>query len=152
MSGIVSATGCIMLPCAIMLDIIGIICLILDAIVGIGEIVSFLPDIIGIVFFGFWIMARSQAQKIKIKIKDAKEEQEAQEQESESSMDELAKEKMRHRRKVERAQKAFKQGAKRAGKRGFRFFLAALGELMPLLGALPFWTIFVISELRSKNE
>ena len=122
-----------MVSLAVMLDIIGILCLILDIVVGIGEIFSFIPDMIGIFFFGFWMLMRSQGEKT-----------------YKQSRGEVAGEVAEHHRKVQTAKKAFKKGAKRAGKRGFRFLLAMLGELIPLLGALPFWTMFVVSELREK--
>ena len=63
---------------------------------------------------------------------------------------EITSEVAEHHREVQAAKKAFKKGAKRASKRGIKFFVAMLGELIPFLGALPFWTIFVVSELRKK--
>ena len=38
---------------------------------------------------------------------------------------------------------------KKGKKRGLRFALATLGEVIPFLGALPFWTIFVYLELKN---
>ena len=134
MSGVVSAAGCIILPCAIILDIVGVICLILDVVVGIGEIASFIPDVIGIVFFGFWMLVRSQGEKT---YKEA--------------MEDVSGEALEHHRKVRAAGKSFRKGSKRAGRQGIKFFAAMLGELVPLLGALPFWTIFAISELRAEK-
>ena len=133
MSGLTSPEGVVMVSLAIMLDIIGIICLILDLVFGIGEILSFIPDIIGIFFFGFWIFMKSQEDKT---YKQARTE--------------ITSEVAEHHREVQAAKKAFKKGAKRASKRGIKFFAAMLGELIPFLGALPFWTIFVVSELRKK--
>ena len=42
--------------------------------------------------------------------------------------------------------------AKKGTKKGLRFGLSSLGELIPLLGALPFWTIFVILELKQDTS
>jgi len=39
---------------------------------------------------------------------------------------------------------------RKAKKRGLKFFFTFLGELAPYIGALPFWTWYVYSEL--KNE
>ncbi|MCK4355237.1 hypothetical protein KAW43_02760 [Candidatus Parcubacteria bacterium] len=131
MSDLMSPEGVVMLALAVMLDIIGIICLILDLVFGIGEVLSYIPDFIGIGFFGLWILMRSQEEKT---YKQAR--------------GEVASAVAEHKRKVQAAKKAFKKGAKRAGKRGFKFLFAMVGELIPLLGALPFWTIFVLLELR----
>ena len=133
MSSLASPEGVVMVSLAVMLDIIGVICLILDIAFGIGEIFSFIPDAIGIFFFGFWMFMRSQENKT-----------------YKESRTEMAGEVAGHHRKVQTAKKAFKKGAKRAGKSGLKFFAAMIGELIPLLGALPFWTMFVVAELREK--
>jgi hypothetical protein len=133
MSGLTSPEGVTMVSLAVMLDILGIICLILWLAAGIGGILSYIPDIIGIFFFGFWMVMRSQEEKT-----------------YKETRTEVAGEVAEHHRKVQTAKKALKKGAKRASKRGFKFLLAMLGELIPLLGALPFWTMFVVSELREK--
>jgi hypothetical protein len=133
MSGLTSPEGVTMVSLAVMLDILGILCLILWLAAGVGGILSYIPDIIGIFFFGFWMFMRSQEDKT-----------------YKETRTEVAGEVAEHHRKVQTAKKVFKKGAKRAGKRGFRFLLAMLGELIPLLGALPFWTMFVVSELREK--
>ncbi len=116
-----------MLFLAGLLDIIGIICLILDAALGIGEIFSYVPDTIGIIFFGTWIIFRAQTKKA-----------------GEEKKEEL-KEQLAERRKKRLKKKATKKGMKK----GLKFGLAALGELTPFLGALPFWTIYVYLELKS---
>lgn len=123
-----------MLALAGILDIIGIICLILWLVAGIGGVLSYIPDIIGIFFFGFWIFIRSQEEKT---YKETRKE--------------VAGEVAEHKRKIQAAKKAFKKGAKRASKRGFKFLFAMVGELVPLLGALPFWTIFVLLELKGEK-
>ena len=116
-----------MLFLAGLLDIIGIICLILDLLFGIGEVLSYIPDGIGICFFGFWVIFRSQTKEAG---KEKKEE---------------LKEQLAERRK----KRLKKKIAKKGGKKALRFGLAALGELIPLLGAMPFWTIYVYLELKS---
>ena len=133
MSGLTSPEGVVMVSLAVMLDILGILCLILWLAFGIGGILSYIPDMIGIFFFGFWMLMRSQENKT---YKEAR--------------GEVAGEVAEHHRKVQTAKKAFKKGAKRASKSGLKFFAAMIGELIPLLGALPFWTIFVVSELKEK--
>lgn len=133
MSGLTSPEGVTMVSLAVMLDIIGFICLILWLAAGIGGILSYIPDIIGIFFFGFWMFMKSRE---KTTYKETRTE--------------MAGEVAEHHRKVQTAKKVLKKGAKRASKSGLKFFAAMLGELIPLLGALPFWTMFVVSELREK--
>ena len=131
MTDLMSPEGVIMLALAGILDIIGIICLILWLVAGIGGVLSYIPDIIGIGFFGFWMFMRSQGEKTQ-----------------EESVGEVSEAVAKHKRKVRRAKKVFQKGAKRAGKHGLKFLGAMIGELIPLLGALPFWTIFVLLELK----
>jgi len=69
---------------AIFLDIFGLIC----TITVVGEVLSFIPDVIGFIFLG-------------VNKKQAK-----------------------------------------------GFYLSFAGELIPFVGALPFWTIYVMSEIR----
>ena len=126
-----------MLFLAGLLDLIGGLCLIADLAFGIGEIFSFIPDMIGIVFFGLWVLMRSQ---MKTTVEGAKEE-----------MGKIAKQKMEHRQKIKKGVKTLKKNVKKASIKGLRVGLASLGELIPILGALPFWTIFVISELKQDS-
>ena len=133
MSGLTSPEGVIMVSLAAMLDILGIICLILWIAAGIGGILSYIPDIIGIFFFGFWMLMKSREDKT-----------------YKETRTEMASEVAEHHKKIKTAKKAFKKGAKRASKSGLKFFAAMLGELVPLIGALPFWTMFVVSELKEK--
>ncbi len=128
---LLSPEGILMLFLAGLLDLIGIVCLILDLVFGIGEVLSFIPDGIGILFFGFWSLTRSQGEKT---YKEAREE--------------VAGKKAEHRKMVEKKAKALKKGVKKGSKKGLRFGLSAFGELIPFLGALPFWTIFVILEMK----
>jgi len=80
-----SAKMIMMLIIAIFLDIFGLIC----AITVVGEVLSFIPDVVGFVLLG-----------------------------------------------------ATKKQTK-------NFILSFIGELIPFVGALPFWTIYVISEIKS---
>lgn len=133
MSDILNPEGVLMLFLAGMLDLIGIICLILDAVFSIGEILSPIPDFIGICFFGIWIFMRSQGEKTK-----------------KESMKEVSGAAAEHKKRVAKTKKIFQKGTKKASKKGLKFVLAMFGELIPFLGALPFWTIFVYSELKQK--
>ena len=49
----------VMLSFAIMLDLIGLVVFILDFIFGVGLIVSFVPDVIGLIFIGGWMFFRT---------------------------------------------------------------------------------------------
>ncbi len=129
---LLSPEGVLMLFLAGILDLIGVICLILDLVFGIGEILSYIPDGIGILFFGGWLLMRSQGEKSK-----------------EEAKEEVTEKIAEHRRAIEKRKKMLKKGVKKGSKRGLRFGLSALGELIPFLGALPFWTIFVFLELKS---
>lgn len=125
-----------MLFLAGLLDIIGIICLILDALFGIGEVLSYIPDTIGIVFFGAWVVFRAATKK-----------------EGEEKIEDLKRQlaERRGKREKTREKKLAKKLAKKGMNKGLKFGLAALGELIPFLGALPFWTIYVYSELKSET-
>jgi len=132
MSSFFSPEGVLMLFLAVLLDLIGIICLILDLVFGIGEVLSYIPDGIGIIFFGAWIAFRSQGEKSR-----------------KEAMKEVAEKKAEHRKAIEKRKKMLKKGVKKGAKRGLRFGLSALGEVIPFLGALPFWTILVFMELKN---
>ena len=45
---------------AILLDLFGILCLSLDIFFGLGEIISLIPKVIGIIFIGGWMLFRSR--------------------------------------------------------------------------------------------
>ncbi len=128
---LLSPEGIIMLPFAILLDIAGVIFLVLDIAYGIGEIPSWISDVIGLIFFGIWILIRSQ------------------------SMAEIEglKEKVIERREVKKgAVKAFRRMGKIAGRRGLKFAISVIGEILPVIGGLPFWTWMVWSELTTSKE
>jgi hypothetical protein len=58
-SALISPEGVAMMFVAGILDIIGVICLILDIFFGIGEIPSWISDGIGIIFISGWMFLRS---------------------------------------------------------------------------------------------
>ena len=130
-SSFTTPEGVLMLFLAGLLDLIGLLCLIADLAFGIGEIFSFIPDVIGIIFFGSWMLMRLQASGDDVK--------------------DMTKQVSDKKQTMETSKKVLKKTAKKASRKGLRFGLASLGELIPLLGALPFWTIFVISELKQDS-
>ena len=129
-----------MLFLAGILDVMGIICLILDLVFGIGEILSYIPDGLGIIFLGGWTLMRS--------LMKGKTMEEAKEDASEKIAD-IKEAGEKRREAIRKRKKMLKKGVKKGAKRGLRFGLSALGELIPFLGALPFWTIFVFLELKN---
>ena len=146
---LLSPEGILMLFLAGLLDLIGVICLILDLVFGIGEVLSFIPDGIGIIFFGGWSLMRS--------LTSGKTMEEAKGEASEKIADiketrEKRREAIRQRREALRKKREMakkqKKMLKKGAKKGLRFGLSTLGELIPFLGALPFWTIFVILEMK----
>lgn len=58
MGALFSPEGIIMMLLAILIDTAGLICLILTAIFGIGQIISLVVDIIGMVLIGGWMLSR----------------------------------------------------------------------------------------------
>jgi len=126
---LLSPEGIIMLPFAILLDIAGVIFLILDIAYGIGEIPSWISDGIGLIFFGLWLLVRSQTRP-----------------------KELVEKVVERRRATKKAVKAVRRIGKIAGKRGLKFAISVIGEILPVIGGLPFWTWMVWSELMSSEE
>jgi len=125
-SNLVSPQGMAMIGVALFLDAFGIICTLIGLLsAGAGEVLSFIPDGIGILFFAVLLSFRGQGKPKEVVVE--------------------TKEKIKMRKKV--------MGTIRKGLRGHwgKFGLAALGELAPFLGALPFWTIFAISELKNED-
>lgn len=128
-SALLSPEGFLVITGAVILDIAGVICAILIAALGTGAILSYIPDAIGIISFGFWIFLRHRKEKGSVKAG----------KESIGKVADMAK---------SRKQTMSKAKGFRIGKLG-KFGFSSLGELIPLVGALPFWTIFVLSELTS---
>ena len=150
MTNFLSPEAIMMLFLAGLLDLIGIICLLLDLAFGVGEILSYIPDIIGIILFGSWILMRTfmkggtkeeAKEEVSEKISEIKESGEARRKAIEEKREIL-------KQKRELVEEGKKTMLKKGGRTGLRFGLATLGELLPFIGALPFWTIFVYSELK----
>ena len=120
-----SPEAAIVLPTAIILDILGILFTVLDIAYGIGEIPSWISDGVGIVFFGFWLLARTQSIKRLIELV-------GQVREKRAKIKKLVSE------------------ARKMG-RGSRFAITFLGEILPIIGVLPFWTWMVYSELKNSS-
>jgi len=129
---LLSPEGIILLPFAVLLDIAGVLFTVLDIAYGIGEIPSWISDGIGIIFLGLWLLIRSQTRP-----------------------KELVEEVVEKHRAAKRAVKTVKgKGAVKAAKgmgRGLKFAISMLGEILPLVGALPFWTWMVWSELTTES-
>jgi len=124
MNGFSSPDGFVMLIIAIALDVFGILCLVLDFIAGpkIGELVSGIPDIAGFIIFGFWSFIKSTQQPPTPK---------------------TAKKMKKTALKTASIQaEALKK------KYGRWFFASFIGEIIPFVGALPFWTIYVYTALK----
>ena len=125
----------IMLPIAIFLDVLGVICTILDVAFGVGEVISWVTDIAGTVIIGGWILFNFLMKKIITR-------------ESEEKTGEKIKEvKNLPQKKTKMAAKVKKFAGKLKGKRGaLRIAGGIIGEYVPILGILPFWTWIVWSE------
>lgn len=115
-SALVSPEGVAMISIAGILDLVGVICLVLDIFFGVGEILSWLSDGIGIIFIGGWMFFRSG--------------------------------------KVVGAPKRTKGGLfsldflKTIFRGKYKKFLTPIiGEVLPFVGALPFWSLAVYFEL-----
>lgn len=125
----------IMLPIAILLDILGVICTILDIAFGTGEIISWITDIVGTIIIGGWIffnflmrrfVTKESEEKIGEKIKEIKEFPE------------------KKKKLISRAPKLAER--LKGGKRILKVVGGIIGEYIPIIGALPFWTLIVWSE------
>lgn len=95
---------------AITLDLFGVICLIITLTIGpeIGEMLSFVPDYMGLIIIGgFELYSR--------------------------------------RRAFFKKAKGMQKGVSVGKKKGLKFFSGFIGELLPIIGAMPFWTIYVIT-------
>lgn len=138
----------IILPIALAIDIIGIIliCFGLDDF-GILDTIAF------VVFFP-WTLMRMLYFGIddyfEEEIKEAAQESQPQRKEAPPKMRPVSQIKQ-GRRARKGAKKALKKVAKKTAKKGtksgIRFLVSLFGELIPYLGALPFWTVTVVWEL-----
>lgn len=125
----------IMLPIAILLDVLGVICTILDIAFGAGEIISWITDIAGTIIIGGWIFFNFLMRRFITK-------------ESEEKTGEKIKEiKDLSGKKKKLASKVQKLVRKLKGKKGIlRVVGGIIGEYIPIVGILPFWTWIVWSE------
>ena len=125
----------LMLPIAILLDVLGFICTILDLAFGIGEVISWVTDIAGTVIIGGWILSKFLMKSLTTK-------------EAEEKAGEKVKEIKKLPQKRKRLASRMKGLAgKLKGKKGvFRIVGGIIGEYIPILGVLPFWTWIVWSE------
>lgn len=126
--------GIVMMGAAVTLDFIGVVLTIIWLLTALGiaaleipEIVNWLSDGMGFAFFGFWIMLRAPSRQ------------------GETNMTDLGERVAEKQKTMKSATKGMKKGMGS----GARFGLATLGEIVPLVGAFPFWTWFVYSELKS---
>lgn len=120
-----SPEAAIVFPVAIVLDIFGLLVTVLDIAYGIGEIPSWISDGIGIAFFGFWLLVRTL---------------------SISRPKALVGQVMEKRAEIKKL-----VGRARKMGRGLRFAITFLGEVLPIIGVLPFWTWMVYSELKNSS-
>ena len=118
-TAIISPEGVAMLSLAGILDIIGIICCIFDIFFGVGEIPSWISDGVGIIFISSWMWFRSGRVVIPERAK-------------------------------ERADRGLTRVLRKLFRGKFKKFLTPIiGEVAPVVGVLPFWTLCVYYELTS---
>ena len=131
---LLSPAGAIMFPLAIAFDLLGMVCLFLDVFAGIGEIPSWILDLIGLLTIGVWTFfytgtmpttkkTGELAQKAKTKLKD----------ETSKLIEKKVKKEV-------------------TGKVLKRFVITFLGEIAPVVGGLPFWTWHVYKTLKEGSE
>jgi len=140
--------GCIiMLFVAIILDALGILFTLLDVAAGVGEIPSFVSDAAGTVIIGGWLFFKSMLEKAK-----AQEEERNLEERMEEvrQVPQKRKEMKKTIQKMEKMKKAKKMKAVGKSKKWLKYLRVGgiIGEYVPVLGVLPFWTLIVIGEMR----
>jgi hypothetical protein len=168
-SALLSPEALIILPVAAFLDLIGLVLTIIWILSAFGvftleipEIVNWISDGIGILFFGLWLLVRSavsmdsteptemaeSAVKHRLDIRRGKKEFLS--KTAAPLEEELSKEtgEVAAKSAGKETGKVATTGAKTAGRGGLKFGVAILGEILPIIGAVPFWTIFVYSELK----
>lgn len=131
-----SPEGIVMLPIAILFDLFGFILTMIwlltlfgVATLEIPEIINWASDVAGLGFFGLWLLFRAPFTA------------------TDTGLTELE-EGLAQRRTTIKSVKKELNTAKRGMSRGLRFGIACLGEIITVVGALPFWTWFVYSELK----
>ncbi len=139
--GLLSIEALIMLPVAILLDIIGLICTILIAVCGVGAALSYVPDILGLLFLGSWMFFRGQ-------FRDAIKRGDQAEEKKEALTQKVAQKGIERKKMMKKMKKTSKIA--KVGRNG-RFLISLAGEMVPILGCLPFWTICVFMELKNDD-
>jgi len=114
-SALVSPEGVAMISIAGILDLVGVICLVLNIFFGVGEILSWISDGVGIIFISGWMLFRSRRVEVPERVK----------------------------RRTERGLRKLFRGKWK------KFLTPILGEVAPLVGAFPFWSLAVYYELTS---
>jgi hypothetical protein len=136
--------GIIIMLIAGLIDLIGIFLTIIFLLTLFGvlaleipAIVDWIVDGIGFVFFGLWLWVRSAI------ISPG----------TETESEELTERVVEKRRAMKKAKKKVKamKAAKTTGRRGLKFIMVFIGEIIPIVGALPFWSWLAYSELKT-NE
>ena len=142
----------IMLSIAVVLDIAGVICTILILAFGIWEILSYITDAMGILVFGTWLLAKPVIGKLGETIGLTEDEEPEEKEKPLEKQRKLLEKVVEKRKKIWKAAEGIKKAGKVAGKGlkgGLKFAGAIIGELIPIIGTLPFWTLFVWFELKS---
>lgn len=125
------------MPFAVLIDLVDII-LELTSFVVIPKLLGMVADVVTFAIIGGWMYWRTG------RMADAKKQQQEQ-------MGKKLAEKASQLSKKAKKQVAQKVVAKQASKKVFaRMGLVLIGELIPFVGLIPFWTISVISTLRKK--
>ncbi|MDP3093845.1 MAG: hypothetical protein Q8N16_03710 [bacterium] len=140
--------GIFLIGTALIIDFAGILFTVLDVAYGLGEIFSWISDIVGLIVIGGLIMLRAMIMGKQFSSEEYAEgvvEQHAQRKQAVEAIGKKTKQ------AAAKAAKAAKAGGKavKVGARVLRVVLAFIGEIVPLIGALPFWTISVYMELTS---
>ncbi len=143
-----SPEAVIMLPIAVIIDVIGVICVILF-LFKFPQFVTWIADIIGLLIIAPWILMRT----VSAKMLGGKE--------PEVSVSELPEKIADKRAKVAEAQKAMQEAQKaaqeaartaqkgaRVGAKGLRILGVFLVQIIPIIGALPLWIWLVYEELK----
>lgn len=128
LGGLISPQALIMFPIAILLDLFGIICLILYLAYGIGGVLDYIPDLIGLIIITPWCFLHSQQVKVA------------------TSKLEAAK---RAKKNVAKFEKRIAKSAKWAKKLKWIRPLFIIFEFIHFLGAGPWWTMIVYHELKT---
>jgi hypothetical protein len=154
LAALFSIEGILFLTVALLFDIVGIILTLVDigvATAVVGEGISWISDLLGLLIFGFWMLCRwlwfkGQAGAQPGEILRPKE----MAQQRRKAIEEIG---QKSQKAVAKAKKIAQSGAKAATKavRFSRLVFAFIAEIIPILGALPCWTILVYSEMKKNG-